>query len=214
MWVCHRRRLCVRVWLIRPNWTRKVLSQFGLWRAVIIAELVSAPLDLRSGVFSSAWRIMMCSYDLSELYMCVPMWLPQNANLRFVLLQTLFLDCYQFFLEEEADCRYDSLNVYDGSTAQLLGRFCGLKGPRSLISSGNMMFITFKTDSSGTTAGFRCMYIASEENYYSRMKITYLSIKLTLNSVITTNCILHRNLLAVQNTATAIDWCNCNISIR
>ena len=48
--------------MIRPIRARNVLSQFGHGRAAIIAESGFA-LDLRSSLFSSAWRILVCSQD-------------------------------------------------------------------------------------------------------------------------------------------------------
>ena len=91
-----------------------------------------------------------------------------------------------FHLEDADSCRFDSLSVYD-SYLQLMGTFCGLKGPRFIKSSGNTMFVIFKTDSTVTKEGFMCGYMAGEANYYWHVKSIYLSIKLTLNSVITTN---------------------------
>ena len=86
----------------------------------------------------------------------------------------MYLHCFKFDLElGSSSCPWDYVKVYDGSSASapLKGKFCGKKGPGSLRSSGNTMFITFKTDSTVTKAGFRCMYMGGEANYYLHTKI-------------------------------------------
>jgi len=55
-------------------------------------------------------------------------------------------------------CRYDYVELRDGSSmnAELLGRFCGSTQPSASISStGQAMFVRFRTDSSVTRTGFK-----------------------------------------------------------
>ena len=56
--------------------------------------------------------------------------------------------------------RYDFLEVREGSDdeAPLVGRYCGNTLPMEYISSGNEVYVRFKTDSSVSGTGFRIRY--------------------------------------------------------
>ncbi|RMC04939.1 hypothetical protein DUI87_18115 [Hirundo rustica rustica] len=65
-----------------------------------------------------------------------------------------------FNLAFDYGCRKDYLEIYDNSTMQKLGRYCGRSIPPSLTSGGNMMTLSFMTDHSIATEGFSANYIS------------------------------------------------------
>ncbi|XP_076851518.1 dorsal-ventral patterning tolloid-like protein 1 isoform X1 [Brachyhypopomus gauderio] len=65
-----------------------------------------------------------------------------------------------FEVEEEADCGYDFIELYDGRDTQAprLGRFCG-SGPREeLYSAGDAVLIRFHSDDTISKKGFHIRY--------------------------------------------------------
>ncbi|MEL7309821.1 MAG: CUB domain-containing protein [Pseudomonadota bacterium] len=66
----------------------------------------------------------------------------------------------QFDVEKGDGCTYDWVEVYDGAstTAASLGRFCGRKKPRQLVSSGSQMTVTFTADNSVSKPGFEATF--------------------------------------------------------
>ena len=72
-----------------------------------------------------------------------------------------------FALENPDFVCYDWLRVYDGET--LLGEFCGTDLPDDLTSSGSIMRLDFRSDSTGQYSGFAVKYKIGEtgrENQY------------------------------------------------
>ncbi|NWR74432.1 CUBN protein, partial [Centropus unirufus] len=65
-----------------------------------------------------------------------------------------------FNLAFDYSCRNDYLEIYDNSTMQKLGRFCGRSIPPSVTSGGNMMMLYFVTDHSIASEGFSANYIS------------------------------------------------------
>lgn len=61
-----------------------------------------------------------------------------------------------FELEPHQECSYDHLDFYDGPSPESpsLGRFCGSKLPHLIISSGNQLYMTFRSDASVQRSGF------------------------------------------------------------
>ena len=71
--------------------------------------------------------------------------------------QTVRLTFHSFSVEADGTaCRWDSLLAYDGSDASgnLLGRYCGDDKPDPIESTGQSLFMKFKSDGSITYAGF------------------------------------------------------------
>ncbi|KAF4071592.1 hypothetical protein AMELA_G00275250 [Ameiurus melas] len=69
-----------------------------------------------------------------------------------------------FELEEEAECGYDYIELYDGqdTSAHRLGRFCG-SGPREeLYSASDAMLIRFHSDDTISKKGFHIRYISTK----------------------------------------------------
>ncbi|XP_008536249.2 tolloid-like protein 1 isoform X1 [Equus przewalskii] len=65
-----------------------------------------------------------------------------------------------FEVEEEADCGYDYVELFDGldSTAVGLGRFCGSGPPEEIYSIGDTVLIQFHTDDTINKKGFHIRY--------------------------------------------------------
>ncbi|XP_017013207.2 cubilin homolog [Drosophila takahashii] len=63
-----------------------------------------------------------------------------------------------FDLEDSTECRFDWLQVNDGGSAadQEIGRFCGsqLPGGGNIVSSGNQLYLRFRSDNSTAKEGF------------------------------------------------------------
>ncbi|XP_069600291.1 tolloid-like protein 1 isoform X1 [Ranitomeya imitator] len=70
------------------------------------------------------------------------------------------LDFPTFEVEEEADCGYDYMDLFDGydTSAMRLGRFCGSGPPEEIISSGDSILILFHTDDTIGKKGFHIRY--------------------------------------------------------
>ncbi|NXY67496.1 CUBN protein, partial [Glareola pratincola] len=65
-----------------------------------------------------------------------------------------------FNLAFDYNCRKDYLEVYDNSTVQKLGRYCGRSIPPSLTSGSNVMMLYFVTDHSIASEGFSANYVS------------------------------------------------------
>ncbi|XP_038845796.1 bone morphogenetic protein 1-like isoform X1 [Salvelinus namaycush] len=65
-------------------------------------------------------------------------------------------------MEAHLECAYDHLEIYDGQDGRSpsLGRFCGIKKPSPVISSGNEMFLRFFSDNSVQKRGFEASHSA------------------------------------------------------
>ncbi|XP_067828866.1 tolloid-like protein 2 isoform X5 [Heptranchias perlo] len=69
-----------------------------------------------------------------------------------------------FEIEEEADCGYDYMELYDGheSVAPRLGRFCGSGPPEEIYSAGDSIMIRFHTDDTINKKGFHARYTSTK----------------------------------------------------
>ncbi|XP_037545766.1 dorsal-ventral patterning tolloid-like protein 1 [Nematolebias whitei] len=77
-----------------------------------------------------------------------------------------------FEVEEEADCGYDYIELYNGydASSHRLGRFCG-SGPREgVYSSGDTMLLRFHSDDTISKKGFHIHYTSTkfQENLHAR----------------------------------------------
>uniref|UniRef100_A0A669E0J6 Cubilin n=1 Tax=Oreochromis niloticus TaxID=8128 RepID=A0A669E0J6_ORENI len=63
-------------------------------------------------------------------------------------------------LESHSGCAFDYVEVRDGRTETdpLIGKYCGNTLPAPVLSSSNVLWIRFKSDSSVSRAGFRAVY--------------------------------------------------------
>uniref|UniRef100_A0A3B4F981 Cubilin n=1 Tax=Pundamilia nyererei TaxID=303518 RepID=A0A3B4F981_9CICH len=67
-------------------------------------------------------------------------------------------------LESHSGCAFDYVEVRDGRTETdpLIGKYCGNTPPAPVLSSSNVLWIRFKSDSSVSRAGFRAVYTVGE----------------------------------------------------
>jgi len=87
-------------------------------------------------------------------FCCKPDWLTacqhtENSNkcVSLFILQAVSVTFNELSLEHHASCRYDSVSLYDGSSANSssLGRFC-TGNMTTITSSGSSLFVSFQTD--------------------------------------------------------------------
>ncbi|KAK3106526.1 hypothetical protein FSP39_021900 [Pinctada imbricata] len=66
-------------------------------------------------------------------------------------------------IENHDSCRHDSVTVYDGNNegASVIGTYCGRTVPQPITTQGSAMFVTFVSDPSVQTSGFRATYTKS-----------------------------------------------------
>lgn len=65
-----------------------------------------------------------------------------------------------FALEDNAVCKYDYVQIRDGlsSKSPMIGKFCGASRPATITSTGNYLWIGFRSDSSATEQGFKAVW--------------------------------------------------------
>ena len=64
-----------------------------------------------------------------------------------------------FDLESGQNCRYDAVELRD-SPSSVIGSFCGTKRQFSIMSSGETLFVKFRSDRSQTRKGFSAKFTA------------------------------------------------------
>ncbi|XP_017163297.1 bone morphogenetic protein 1-like isoform X4 [Poecilia reticulata] len=69
-----------------------------------------------------------------------------------------------FETEEEADCGYDYLELYDGADIKSprLGRYCGSGVPEDVYSAGDAIVLKFHSDDSISKKGFHARYTSTK----------------------------------------------------
>ncbi|XP_038149701.1 bone morphogenetic protein 1-like isoform X2 [Cyprinodon tularosa] len=69
-----------------------------------------------------------------------------------------------FEIEEEADCGYDYLELYDGADIKSprLGRYCGSGAPEDVYSAGDAILLKFHSDDSISKKGFHARYTSTK----------------------------------------------------
>lgn len=65
-----------------------------------------------------------------------------------------------FYIEPSFECRFDHLEVRDGpfGFSPLIDRFCGVKSPPLIRSTGRFMWVKFSSDEELEGLGFRAKY--------------------------------------------------------
>ena len=83
-----------------------------------------------------------------------------NENFTMTFLPALtgskiIVEFTSFSIEDEADCDYDWLKIYDGPTtsATLIGEYCGNNSPGTIVASNNDGALTFSFHSDGSVTG-------------------------------------------------------------
>ena len=74
----------------------------------------------------------------------------------------LHLKFYSFDIENDHNCVYDVMKIYDGpdSSYTLVGSYCGTNKPPLVKSSTESLFIHFTTDGSQSGNGFKFFWQA------------------------------------------------------
>ncbi|XP_029370992.1 bone morphogenetic protein 1-like isoform X2 [Echeneis naucrates] len=69
-----------------------------------------------------------------------------------------------FEIEEEADCGYDYVELYDGADIKSprLGRYCGSGAPEEVYSAGDAIVLRFHSDDSINKKGFHVHYTSTK----------------------------------------------------
>ncbi|KAJ7987175.1 hypothetical protein DPEC_G00336020 [Dallia pectoralis] len=69
-----------------------------------------------------------------------------------------------FEIEEEADCGYDYMELFDGSDvkAPRLGRYCGSGPPEEIYSAGDAIVLKFHSDDTINKKGFHVQYTSTK----------------------------------------------------
>ncbi|XP_028830120.1 bone morphogenetic protein 1b isoform X2 [Denticeps clupeoides] len=69
-----------------------------------------------------------------------------------------------FEIEEEADCSYDYVELFDGADikAPRLGRYCGSGPPEDIYSAGDAIVIRFHSDDTISKKGFHVRYTSNK----------------------------------------------------
>lgn len=69
-----------------------------------------------------------------------------------------------FALEDNSVCQYDYVLIRDGSSSKspMVGKFCGTSRPATITSTGNFLWIGFRSDSSTTKMGFKASWKAEK----------------------------------------------------
>ncbi|MGH0141801.1 UNVERIFIED_CONTAM: hypothetical protein FKN15_026336, partial [Acipenser sinensis] len=69
-----------------------------------------------------------------------------------------------FEVEEEADCGYDYMELFNGydSTSQRLGRFCGSGPPEEIYTAGDAVLLHFHSDDTISKKGFHIRYTSTK----------------------------------------------------
>uniref|UniRef100_A0A8C0Y441 Metalloendopeptidase n=1 Tax=Cyprinus carpio carpio TaxID=630221 RepID=A0A8C0Y441_CYPCA len=79
-----------------------------------------------------------------------------------------------FEIEEEADCGYDYMELFDGADIKSprLGRYCGSGPPEEIYSAGDSIVIKFRSDDTINKKGFHVRYTSTkfQDTLHSRKK--------------------------------------------
>ncbi|KAM9841679.1 bone morphogenetic protein 1-like [Aulostomus maculatus] len=69
-----------------------------------------------------------------------------------------------FEIEEELDCSYDYVELYDGADVKSprLGRYCGFEAPEEIYSAGDAIVLKFHSDDSISKKGFHVHYTSTK----------------------------------------------------
>uniref|UniRef100_A0A672HTS6 Cubilin (intrinsic factor-cobalamin receptor) n=1 Tax=Salarias fasciatus TaxID=181472 RepID=A0A672HTS6_SALFA len=121
---------------------------------------------------SFTYQIASCSrtYEQEYGYLTTPGWpdlypfnmdcvvvlkAPQNSSISFFF--------NSFNMESHSDCRFDYLEVRNGSTADspLIGRFCGSTLPSPIFPRSNQLYLHLKSDFSFVLDGFEATWTSS-----------------------------------------------------
>ena len=78
----------------------------------------------------------------------------------------------RYYIEPSFECRFDHLEIRDGpfGFSPLIDRYCGMKSPALIRSTGRFMWIKFSSDEELEGLGFRAKYSFIPGNKLSVLK--------------------------------------------
>ncbi|XP_060536860.1 cubilin [Cylas formicarius] len=95
---------------------------------------------------------------------------PAHANCQWVIIappgKVIQLTWMMFSLEQSFDCTYDYVQIFDNATeglGGLMGKYCGHTLPPVMLSTSNIMTITFISDTTISSEGFLASYTFIKE---------------------------------------------------
>ena len=128
---------------------------------------------------SSKEPLIVCLLGLEVLYGAernftsegYPNVYPSNAEYAWIIHGGIRVELtfHSFDLQWCRDCSCDYVEVRDGFTSlsPLIGRYCGNHTePITVISSSEFVYVSFKTDSSISGAGFNASYTITISKYF------------------------------------------------
>ncbi|XP_046553788.1 cubilin-like [Haliotis rubra] len=131
-------------------------------------------MQLKAGHFKAFdTEELTASYSRKYIYSPnYPFYYPSNAEVGWKITAdedySVTIDFMEFGLENSDSCTSDYLEAFDGSdsNAPSLGRWCGESKPNA-TSTGSVMFLKFKSDSSGVDRGFKIEYTVQYKSKHS-----------------------------------------------
>ncbi|XP_048394777.1 CUB domain-containing protein 2 isoform X1 [Stegostoma tigrinum] len=123
--------------------------------------------------FSASYRKDMCGGVVTGLSGVLsspeyPDNYPNNAECRWIIRvsnqSVVNLVFYDFHLENNEDCSFDYVALFDGSSMKdrHWGHYCGGTKPPNMISSGSELLVVFKSDFNIGARGFKAFYFSGE----------------------------------------------------
>ncbi|XP_063696850.1 cubilin homolog [Culicoides brevitarsis] len=104
------------------------------------------------GTFSESSGIITSPYYPKEY--------PGSADCRYEieapLGSAIELDFEDLDMEQNAECSYDFIEIFDGHTS--IGKYCGSSKPSRIVSTYNYLTIAFQTDNTMHGRGFKANY--------------------------------------------------------
>lgn len=81
-------------------------------------------------------------------------------NIKVAVHKVLKLRFLKFDLENHSACKYDYVEIRDGSSYRSpeLGTYCGIKLPKPVTAFANSLWIKFHSDASNPRTGFKAIY--------------------------------------------------------
>ena len=94
------------------------------------------------------------------------------------------LNFTHFYLDDNPNCQYESLKVYDGSdeSSQLLGTYCGNELPQIIQSYGRYLYVVFTSDEEVTYSGYQATvsFAGKQAIFSSILKLFEYTVKASL----------------------------------
>lgn len=101
---------------------------------------------------------------------------PYRTRIKFKILSMSIQSCGRMRTSEYCSCDYVEVRDGASSTARLLGTFCGTNNTDALYSSGQQLWVRFKSDDAVADSGFVAQF--SSEKYRKGKLYDFLALPL------------------------------------